>query len=164
MTMLKVAMAAKRSIAVSYFDWGSNPTQGSHRNCIGAVIYTLEGNMVYGVGSERLVNEPKAAYLTFVLTFGPGYGGKEREHHRLDERASYFAQSHPREAELEGRHAPGYRGNRSRRFAEARSLFRRDEAEDVFGSLKYKGKAKTIEEMNAAIEIEVKRRHARGRY
>lgn len=36
--------------------------------------------------------------------------------------------------------------------------------EDVFGSLPYKGKPKTIEEMNAAIETEVKRRHARGRY
>lgn len=36
--------------------------------------------------------------------------------------------------------------------------------EDVFGSLEYKGPPKTIEEMNAAIAAEVKRRHARGRY
>jgi AbrB family looped-hinge helix DNA binding protein len=36
--------------------------------------------------------------------------------------------------------------------------------EDVFGMLKYSGPPKTIEEMDAAIEAEVKRRHARGRY
>jgi AbrB family looped-hinge helix DNA binding protein len=36
--------------------------------------------------------------------------------------------------------------------------------EDVFGCLKYKGKPKTIDEMNAAIAAEVKRRRARGRY
>lgn len=36
--------------------------------------------------------------------------------------------------------------------------------EDVFGMLNYKGKPKTIEEMDAAIVAEVKRRHARGRY
>lgn len=36
--------------------------------------------------------------------------------------------------------------------------------EDVFGMLKYAGKPKTIEEMDAAIVAEVKRRHARGRY
>lgn len=34
----------------------------------------------------------------------------------------------------------------------------------AFGILRYKGKPKTIEEMNAAIDAEVKRRHARGRY
>lgn len=36
--------------------------------------------------------------------------------------------------------------------------------EDVFGMLKYKGPPKTLEEMDAAIELEVRRRHARGRY
>lgn len=36
--------------------------------------------------------------------------------------------------------------------------------EDVRGMLAYKGKPKTIEEMNAGIEAEVRRRHARGRY
>jgi len=35
---------------------------------------------------------------------------------------------------------------------------------DWAGILKYKGPPKTIEEMNAAIEKEVRRRHARGRY
>lgn len=35
---------------------------------------------------------------------------------------------------------------------------------DWRGMLKYKGPARTIEEMNAAIEEEVRRRHARGRY
>lgn len=42
--------------------------------------------------------------------------------------------------------------------------FPRTKPEDVFGMLRYKGKPKTIEEMNAAISAEVKRRHARGRY
>lgn len=32
------------------------------------------------------------------------------------------------------------------------------------GILKYKGPAHTVEEMDAAIEKEVRRRHARGRY
>jgi AbrB family looped-hinge helix DNA binding protein len=36
--------------------------------------------------------------------------------------------------------------------------------EDVFGMLQYKGKPKTLEEMDAGIEKEVKARHARGRY
>lgn len=36
--------------------------------------------------------------------------------------------------------------------------------EDVFGMLDYKGPSKTIEDMDAAIMDEVKRRHARGRY
>lgn len=35
---------------------------------------------------------------------------------------------------------------------------------DWRGMLKSKGPARTIEEMNAAIEEEVRRRHARGRY
>ena len=46
----------------------------------------------------------------------------------------------------------------------ADALFAPTRPEDVFGCLKYKGKAKTIEEMNAAIAAEVRRRHARGRY
>jgi AbrB family looped-hinge helix DNA binding protein len=36
--------------------------------------------------------------------------------------------------------------------------------EDVFGMLAYKGKPKTVEEMDAAITAEIKERHARGRY
>lgn len=36
--------------------------------------------------------------------------------------------------------------------------------EDVFGSLSYKGKPKSVEDMEAGIAAEVKRRHARGRY
>ncbi len=36
--------------------------------------------------------------------------------------------------------------------------------EDVFGCLRYDGPPRTIEEMNASIEEEVRRRHARGRY
>jgi len=35
---------------------------------------------------------------------------------------------------------------------------------DVFGSLKFKGPAKSIAEMNAGIAAEAKRRHARNRY
>ena len=36
--------------------------------------------------------------------------------------------------------------------------------EDVAGMLAYRGPPKTIEEMDAAITAEVRRRHARGRY
>ena len=35
---------------------------------------------------------------------------------------------------------------------------------DLRGMLKYKGPPKSIKEMNAAIEREIRRRHARGRY
>lgn len=37
-------------------------------------------------------------------------------------------------------------------------------SEDVFGMLRYEGPPKTIEDMNAAILREAKRRHARDRY
>jgi AbrB family looped-hinge helix DNA binding protein len=43
-------------------------------------------------------------------------------------------------------------------------LFPPTRPEDVYGMLKYSGPPKTIEEMDAAITAEVKRRHARGRY
>ena len=43
-------------------------------------------------------------------------------------------------------------------------LFKPTRPEDVFGMLKYKGKPKTVEEMDAAIEVEFRRRHAGGRY
>ena len=36
--------------------------------------------------------------------------------------------------------------------------------EDVYGCLQYKGKPKSLEEMDEAIRQEVKARHARGRY
>jgi AbrB family looped-hinge helix DNA binding protein len=43
-------------------------------------------------------------------------------------------------------------------------LFKPTRPEDVYGMLAYKGRPKTIEEMDAAITAEVRRRHARGRY
>lgn len=43
-------------------------------------------------------------------------------------------------------------------------LFPQTRPEDVAGMLKYSGPPKTLEEMDAAIMAEVKRRHARGRY
>jgi AbrB family looped-hinge helix DNA binding protein len=43
-------------------------------------------------------------------------------------------------------------------------VFPETRPEDVRGMLAYKGKRKTLEEMDAAIVAEVKRRHARGRY
>ncbi len=46
----------------------------------------------------------------------------------------------------------------------AASLFPPTKIDDVFGCLKYEGPAKTIEEMDAGIEAEVRERHARGRY
>jgi AbrB family looped-hinge helix DNA binding protein len=44
------------------------------------------------------------------------------------------------------------------------AVFPRTTPDEVFGSLRYDGPPKSIEEMDAAIEAEVKRRHARGRY
>lgn len=43
-------------------------------------------------------------------------------------------------------------------------VFARTPAGAAFGMLKYKGKPKTLKEMDAAIDAEVRRRHARGRY
>jgi len=43
-------------------------------------------------------------------------------------------------------------------------LFPPTRPEDVYGMLKYSGPPKTIEEMDAAITAEVKRRHTRGRH
>ena len=43
-------------------------------------------------------------------------------------------------------------------------VFKPTRPEDVFGMLHYSGPPKTIEEMDAAITAEVKRRHVRGRY
>jgi AbrB family looped-hinge helix DNA binding protein len=43
-------------------------------------------------------------------------------------------------------------------------LFEPTRPEDVFGCLPYEGPPKTVEEMNAGIEAEIRRRHARGRY
>ena len=43
-------------------------------------------------------------------------------------------------------------------------LFPPTRPEDVFGSLKYKGPARTLADMDTAIAAEAKRRHARDRY
>jgi AbrB family looped-hinge helix DNA binding protein len=44
-----------------------------------------------------------------------------------------------------------------------KALFAPTEPGAAFGMLKYKGKPKTLKEMDAAIAAEVRRRHARGR-
>lgn len=46
----------------------------------------------------------------------------------------------------------------------AAPVFAPTRTEDVAGMLAYDGPAKTLEEMEAGIAAEVKRRHARGRY
>lgn len=46
---------------------------------------------------------------------------------------------------------------------EERSIPRTD-PDEVFGMLKYKGKPKTLKEMDAGVLEEARRRHARGRY
>jgi AbrB family looped-hinge helix DNA binding protein len=43
-------------------------------------------------------------------------------------------------------------------------LFPPTKIDDVFGSLKYTGKPKTIAEMDEGVMEEARRRHARGRY
>lgn len=42
--------------------------------------------------------------------------------------------------------------------------FPKTKPEDVFGMLKYKGKPKTLKEMDEAVLAEARRRHARTRY
>jgi AbrB family looped-hinge helix DNA binding protein len=46
----------------------------------------------------------------------------------------------------------------------AKPVFAPTRPEDVFGSLRYGGPAKSIAEMDAGIATEAKRRHARHRY
>jgi AbrB family looped-hinge helix DNA binding protein len=46
----------------------------------------------------------------------------------------------------------------------AKPVFVPTRPEDVFGSLGYRGPAKSIADMNAGIAAEAKRRHARHRY
>jgi AbrB family looped-hinge helix DNA binding protein len=46
----------------------------------------------------------------------------------------------------------------------AKSAFALTRPKDVFGSLSYKGPAKSIAEMEAGIAAEAERRHARNRY
>jgi AbrB family looped-hinge helix DNA binding protein len=46
----------------------------------------------------------------------------------------------------------------------AKPVFAPTRPEDVFGSLRYRGPAKSIAEMDAGIATEAKRRHARHRY
>jgi AbrB family looped-hinge helix DNA binding protein len=46
----------------------------------------------------------------------------------------------------------------------AAPVFAPTRPEDVAGMLAYRGPPKTLEEMDAAITAELKRRHARGRY
>jgi AbrB family looped-hinge helix DNA binding protein len=46
----------------------------------------------------------------------------------------------------------------------AASVFAPTRSEDVFGSLRYQGTPKSLEEMDAGIAAEAKRRHARNRY
>jgi AbrB family looped-hinge helix DNA binding protein len=43
-------------------------------------------------------------------------------------------------------------------------MFAATRSRDVFGSLRFKGKAKSIAEMNAGVAAEAKRRHVRDRY
>jgi AbrB family looped-hinge helix DNA binding protein len=43
-------------------------------------------------------------------------------------------------------------------------LFEPTQPEDVFGSLKYDGPPLSVEDMDAAIAAEIRRRRARGRY
>jgi AbrB family looped-hinge helix DNA binding protein len=46
----------------------------------------------------------------------------------------------------------------------AKPAFASTQPKDVFGSLPYKGPAKSIEDMKAGVAAEAKRRHARNRY
>ncbi len=46
----------------------------------------------------------------------------------------------------------------------AQPAFAATRPRDVFGSLNFEGKAKSIAQMNAGVATEAKRRHARNRY
>lgn len=46
----------------------------------------------------------------------------------------------------------------------AKPVFKATRPAEVYGSLRYEGAPKSVEEMNAAIAAEAKRRHARDRH
>jgi hypothetical protein len=46
----------------------------------------------------------------------------------------------------------------------AAPLFESTTTDQVYGCLKYDGAAKTLEEMDAAVDAAIRERHARGRY
>lgn len=55
-------------------------------------------------------------------------------------------------------------GKAEQSFPKPASPFQSTTPEQVFGCLRYQGKPKTLQEMQAGIATEVRRRHARGRY
>jgi hypothetical protein len=110
----------------------------------------------------RLEKVNRHRYLTFVLL------GIEEDvlvckinDHRLNQRAGDITQGYPREAAVGGRHAAYCRGDRGWRAVAAGEVFSGNEAGGCLRVASIQGKPKTIEEMNAGILAEARRRHAR---
>ena len=79
----------------------------------------------------------------------------------FDQRTGDFAQVDPAAATVGRWHTPYRRGYIGRRGAGAAPIFKVTRPDEVFGSLKVAGPPKTLEEMDAGVAAEARRRYAR---
>jgi hypothetical protein len=91
-------------------------------------------------------------------------GGRHDANQDVHQGPGRLAESDPRQAALEGRHAVDRGGPAGGVLLKPVDKKRKFTIDDLRGIVKYKGPPRSIEEMNAAIDEEFRRRHARGRY
>src|ERR1700730_15822678 len=103
-------------------------------------------------------------YLTLVLQERRHVRQTKTDHHRLDQGPGDTAQGDPGTAALACGNGTGGGGYPEGVLLKAKPAFTPTRPKDVFGSLSYKGPAKSIADMEAGIAAEAKRRHARNRY
>jgi AbrB family looped-hinge helix DNA binding protein len=112
-----------------------------------------------------LAIRPKPEYLTFVLPDEAAMSAKQK----LTTTVSTKGQVILPKAIREQRHWPAgteliVEDTPEGVLLKAKPAFAPTRPKDVFGSLPYKGAAKSIADMEAGIAAEAKRRHARNRY
>jgi AbrB family looped-hinge helix DNA binding protein len=112
-----------------------------------------------------LAIRPKLDYLTFVLPDEIVMSAKQK----LTTTVSTKGQVILPKAIREQRHWPAgteltVEDTPEGVLLKAKSVFAPTKPKDVFGSLAYKGPAKSIADMEAGVAAEAKRRHARNRY
>ena len=119
----------------------------------------------FGNKIDSLATRPNLDYLTSVL---PGEAAMSTRQ-KLTTTVSTKGQVILPKAIREQRHWPAgtelmVEDTPEGVLLKAKPAFAPTRPKDVFGSLSYKGSAKSIADMEAAIAAEAKRRHARNRY
>jgi AbrB family looped-hinge helix DNA binding protein len=120
----------------------------------------------YPIYSRGLAKRSSSAYLTFVLPDEAAMSAKPK---KLTTTVSTKGQVILPKAIRELRHWPAgtelvVEDTPEGVLLKAKPFFATTRPKDVFGSLSYKGSAKSIADMEAGIAGEAKRRHARNRY